>query len=260
MTNKPVLKFYALDEAVTAFSTTRHGGCSRNDYGEFNINAYCGDDEDCIRRNRAALCEELGIAEDRLIMPHQTHSVEIMQIGDEFFSMPDTVRKMILEGVDGLMTNIPGVCIGVSTADCIPVLLYDAEHQACCAVHAGWRGTVKSILLKAVASMRASYGSVPSSLKACIGPGISLDNFEVGDEVYDEFAKAGFDMTKISRRYDKWHIDLWECNRCQLLSTGIPEQNIQMAGICTYSHSDEFFSARKLTVNSGRIYTGILLK
>ena len=82
--------------------------------------------------------------------------------------------------------------------------------------------------------------------------------WEVGDEVYDEFASAGFCMADISRRYDKWHIDLPECNRSQLSAAGISD--IRMTGICTYNNSADFFSARRLGVDSGRIFTGIILR
>lgn len=256
---KPVLKYYNLSAVVTAFSSTRHGGYSKGNFGEFNINEYCGDDILTIQRNREALSSVLNIDNDRLVMPHQTHSTNIRQIGPEFFHLSLDVKKRILEDVDGVMTDMKNVCVAVSTADCIPLLIYDAEHHACAAIHAGWRGTVKRIVKNAIEAMALSYNSKPEDLEVCIGPGISLDSFEVGDEVWQEFADAGFDMERISRKYEKWHIDLCECNRIQLMETGVYPDKIQVAGICTYSHSDDFFSARKLTQQSGRILSGILL-
>lgn len=158
------------------------------------------------------------------------------------------------------MTDVPQLCIGVSTADCIPVLLYDSTHRAVSAVHAGWRGTVLRIVQKAVEAMCHAYGTAPADLQAVIGPGISLDSFEVGDEVYDQFLSAGFDMQPISRREAKWHIDLPMCNRLQLMEAGVPADHIQMTNICTYQQYDRYFSARRLGIQSGRIYTGILIK
>ena len=257
---QPVLTYYDIADGITAFSSTRHGGVSAGNYGEFNINEYCGDSAEHIATNRAALCEELGIELSHLIMPHQIHGIEVRQIGEEFLNLPESIRKMVLEGVDGVMTTLSGVCIGVSTADCIPVLLHDEAHHAVCAVHAGWRGTVKRIVIKAIAEMRAAYHTEPSELKVCIGPGISMESFEVGQEVYQEFQEAAFPMERISRKYDKWHIDLWECNRIQLMETGVKPENIQLAGVCSYAHADEYFSARRLGVESGRIFTGILIK
>jgi len=264
---KPDLYKYDLGDDVTVFSSTRRGGVSKGRYGEFNINEFCGDEADDILRNRSLLATELGIDTDRLVIPHQVHKTEIRLITEDFFSLPSPIRKRVIDGVDGVMTAGRGICIGVSTADCIPVLLYDARNRAAAAVHAGWRGTVERIASKAVEEMKTVFNTAPQDLKAVIGPGISLESFEVGAEVYDTFANHGFNMTDIAKRYpamtgdsEKWHIDLWECNKQQLTDAGIKKENIQIAGICTYKHSDVFFSARRMTINSGRIYTAIMLR
>ena len=248
----PQLTYYNMGTGVTAFSTTRQGGCSTGNYAAFNINGYCGDDEVNIAANKVALCGLLGIDSNRLVMPHQVHDCVVRRI--------DGPQQGVIEGVDAVMTDVPQLCIGVSTADCIPVLLYDSTHRAVSAVHAGWRGTVLRIVQKAVEAMHNAYGTAPADLQAVIGPGISLDSFEVGDEVYEQFLSAGFDMQTISRRDAKWHIDLPMCNRLQLMEAGIPSNNIQMTNICTYQQYDRYFSARRLGIQSGRIYTGILIK
>ena len=248
----PQLTYYNMGTGVTAFSTTRQGGCSTGNYAAFNINGYCGDDEVHIAANKVALCGLLGIDSNRLVMPHQVHDCVVRRI--------DGPQQGVIEGVDAVMTDVPQLCIGVSTADCIPVLLYDSTHRAISAVHAGWRGTVLRIVQKAVETMRDTYGTAPADLQAVIGPGISLDSFEVGDEVYNQFLSAGFDMQPISRRDAKWHIDLPMCNRLQLMEAGIPADHIQMTNICTYQQYDRYFSARRLGIQSGRIYTGILIK
>lgn len=257
---QPQLDFYGMGDGVTAFSSTRHGGCSKGRYAEFNINRYCGDSEEAIRNNRWALCLMLGIDDDRLVMPHQVHETKVAQVDEAFYSLNADERREALEGVDALMTNLKGVCIGVSTADCIPVLLYDPEKRAVCAVHAGWRGTVKRIVEKAIEAMTETYGTRPQQLLAQIGPGIHLESFEVGDEVYEAFAQAGFDMPAISRLLQKWHIDLPECNRLQLLAAGLQPQNINVSPVCTFQQSDDYFSARRLSINSGRIFSGIMLR
>ena len=268
----PRLQYYALGEGVTAFSTTRQGGYSQGSYGEFNINRYCGDSEEAISQNRQLLCETLGIKDRCLLMPHQVHLTEMTVVDEAFLRLSSDEQKQRLEGVDALMTNVPGVCIGVSTADCIPVLLYDQAHHASCAIHAGWRGTVKRIVEKAVARLTVVYGSRPEEMVAQIGPGIHLESFEVGDEVFEAFANEGFTMEAISKKYpvvgasadgaekEKWHIDLPECNRLQLLASGVPVNHIQVSPVCTFQQSETYFSARRLSVNSGRIFTGILLR
>ena len=258
---EPVLHLYDLGPGVTAFSSTRHGGVGKGNYASFNINYYCGDREEDIMANRKALCQLLGIDASCLVYPHQTHGDVVKTIDSQWMeALSPAEKRYNLDGVDAVMTNLSGVCIGVSTADCIPILLYDGTHHACCAVHAGWRGTVKRIVQKAVEAMASTYGTSPQQLKAVIGPGISLKSFEVGDEVYEQFAQAGFDMARIACKYEKWHIDLWECNKRQLMEVGVPETDIHVAGICTYIHHDDFFSARRLGINSGRIFSGIMLR
>ena len=263
---QPELYFYDLGEGVRAFSSTRHGGFSKGHYAAFNINHYCGDSEEDISKNRTLLCELLGIDEAHLVMPHQVHQTEVVSINEAFLRLSADDQKARLEGVDALMTDRTGVCIGVSTADCIPILLYDKVHRASCAIHAGWRGTVKRIVEEAVAKMVSVYGSRPADLLAQIGPGIHLESFEVGDEVYEAFANEGFLMETISRGYpvangtgEKWHIDLPACNRQQLLVAGVPSSQIYVSPIDTYEQYDSYFSARRLGINSGRIFTGILM-
>ena len=245
---EPQLTYYDLGDHVVAFSTTRHGGCSTGNYSGFNINNYCGDETSHIVENRRSLAAVLGINDSHIMMPHQVHGTEVRRI--------DGPQQEVIEGVDAVMTDVPQLCIGVSTADCIPILLYDETHHAVCAVHAGWRGTVKRIVHAAIHAMHATYGTEPFQLKAVIGPGISLESFEVGDEVYQQFADAGFNMGQIARKYSKWHINLPLCNRLQLEEWGV--KDIYMSGICTYQQYKDYFSARRLGINSGRIFTGIM--
>lgn len=272
---QPVLNYYNLSDDVKAFSTTRYGGVSEGNYASLNINEYCGDSKANTDANRLLLANELGIDVNHIIVPHQTHGVESRIIGEEFATLPDGVKKMLLEGVDAVMTNIPGMCIGVSTADCIPVLLYDEEHHAAAAIHAGWRGTQARIVHKAVQEMRMAYQTNPDKLKAVIGPGISLGNFEVGDEVYAAFEQAAFDMSAIAEERikrnpnaddpvkafeRKWHINLPLANIQMLTHNGVDEANIINTGICTFDNADNYFSARRLGIESGRIYTGIIIR
>lgn len=270
----PVLTYYNMSDGVVAFSTTRHGGVSEGSYASLNVNEYCGDNAEHVAANRQLLAAELKVDTNRIIIPHQTHGVETRIIGSEFLALPENVRRMLLEGVDAVMTNVKGVCVGVSTADCIPVLLYDEEHHAAAAIHAGWRGTQARIVHKAVLEMRMAYNTDPAKLKVVVGPGISIDNFEVGDEVYEAFEQAAFDMDAIAeerikrnpdaddpaKRFEKkWHINLPLANKMMLMHTGVKEENIQMSDICTYDNASDYFSARRLGVESGRIYTGIIL-
>lgn len=256
----PTLKYYPINHEAVAFSTTRRGGASTGNYAEFNINPYCGDSADHIRANREALARTLGISPERIVMPHQVHDTRLLVADADFLNATDEAKSQRLEGVDGLLTQERGVCIGVSTADCIPLILYDRRLHASAAIHAGWRGTVKGIARIAMESMTKAFGSHPRDITAVVGPGISLAAFEVGDEVYEAFAHAGFPMERVARRYEKWHIDLPECNRWLLGEAMVAPENIHSTGICTWRQADTFFSARRLGQLSGRIFTGILLK
>ena len=201
-----------------------------------------------------------------VVQPHQVHGCVIREVTD-----PDTTRED-LEGVDALVTNVPGVAISVRTADCIPVLLYDPVHKAVAAVHDGWRGTVMRLSQKVIAFMHERYGTSASELKAVIGPGIGPESFQVGQEVADAFFDAGFPMADIlSDRGDKCptaddpmagglHIDLWRANQWLLQEAGVQSVNIQVAGICTYKNNDRFFSARREGTKCGRIINCIKLQ
>lgn len=264
----PDLLHYDLGEEVIAFSSRRAGGVSEGNYASFNVNGYCGDNTLHVSTNRQLLCDYLHIEPSCLVLPHQTHSTRVKVIDEAVMNLSPLQRAAVLEGVDGLITAQRGVCIGVSTADCIPVLLYDPVHEVIAAVHAGWRGTVGRIVVETLSEMFRTFQTSAADLRVAIGPGISGDAFEVGNEVYETFVSAGFPMDRLAVQKpsirntaeQSWFIDLWEANRLQLESRGVLPEHIHLAGICTYQHADEFFSARRLGINSGRIYNGILLK
>ncbi len=183
-----------------------------------------------------------------LALPRQTHSDHVLRVTSS--GRP--------EDTDAVFTDVRGLCIAVKTADCIPVLLYDKRLRCVAAIHAGWKGTVQYIVRKTIEAMGSSGGD----LSAIIGPGISLESFEVGDEVYERFRLAGFPMERIARRWEatqerpepRWHIDLWEANKWVLEQCGV--SGIQVAGIDTMT-SPLFYSARRETINTGRNYNWI---
>ena len=255
---------YKTAGSVCAFSTLRGEGDGA--YDGFNITHYCGDSAEHVAACRAELCKRLGIDDNRLLLPRQTHGNEVLVVDEKFMSLEREEQMAALHGVDAVVTALPRTCIGVSTADCIPLLLHDTRLNIVAAVHAGWRGTVANIAAKCIEKMQERYGCQSKDITAIIGPGISMDAFEVGDEVYAEFSRAGFEMEKIARRYpaadggERWHIDLWEANRLQLIEARIPGDRIEVAGICTWTRHREFFSARRLGINSGRIFNGIINK
>ena len=237
---------------IFGFSTTRHGGCGEGAYATFNCTHYCGDSPEHVKTNLESLAALLPERPRVIVVPRQTHTTNVRVITD----VPTSEE---LQDVDAVVTHLKDFCLCVSTADCVPVLLYDKEKQVIAAIHAGWRGTVGRIVEKTIEVMRIQYGTEGKDLVACIGPSISLESFEVGDEVYAAFEEAGFDMARIARRYKKWHLDLWEANRVQLLANGVLPEHIEVARICTFQRHEDFFSARRLGIKSGRILSGIML-
>ena len=188
--------------------------------------------------------EDMGLHLEDLALPRQTHS-------DHVRFVTESGRP---EDTDAVITDKPGLCVCVKTADCIPVLLYDTRQRIVAAVHAGWRGTVSRIVQKTIEMMKPVQ---PTDVHAIIGPGISLQWFEVGDEVYEAFQTAGFPMERIARKERSLHIDLWEANKWLLEEQGVSD--IYIEGTCTRA-SNDFYSARRETINTGRNYNGILIK
>lgn len=203
-----------------------------------------------------------------VLTAHQVHGTAIAVISGK-------MSRDDLQGFDALVTDIPGLAIGVRTADCVPILLHDPVRHVVAAVHSGWRGTVQRIVTKVIAQMGARYGTRSQDLRAVIGPAIGPDSFQVGEEVVQAFAAepadatepAAFPMDEIGSLREPQpgkpmsgghHIDLWRANRWLLGQAGIPENAIQVIGIDTYQ-SPEFFSARRETIACGRIINAIKL-
>ena len=254
---------------VYAFSTTRMGGVSTGAYASMNCTDYTGDDVQCVCRNRDILLHSLPVCPQELIIPHQTHSTNLLVVDEDYLSAPVEQRQQRLEGIDALVTNLPNVCLCISTADCIPILLYDHCHRVVAAVHSGWRGTAGLIVLHTLEQMSFLYGTEASHLMACIGPGISREAYEVGEDVflsiYNSLRSAGISPISLSTLTDhnpatgKYHVDLSRANRLLLHRFGLSDSQIEDCGICTYMRNEEFFSARRLGTRSGRILSGILL-
>ena len=197
-----------------------------------------------------------------VIQGHQVHGSRVAIV-----ERPGMTREE-LEGYDAFVNNRPGVAIGVRTADCVPVLLYDPVQRVVAAVHAGWKGTVLHISEGALEAMGQEFGSRPAELKAAIGPSIGPDSFQVGEEVAEKFKEAGFPMDEIwsfrgpgdgSPMSGGHHIDLWRANRWLLEQLGIPPDSIEVLGIDTFTTSS-LFSARREGVACGRIINSIMLK
>ena len=169
--------------------------------------------------------------------------------------------------MDALVTDLTDVAIGVRTADCIPVLLYDPVHMAIGAAHSGWRGTVNMIVKKTVLEMCHLFGTRTEDIRAVIGPGIGYDSFQVGDDVALVFKESGFPIDRVwsfrgARKEGSMegghHIDLKECVRYSLTECGVPKKNIIVSDIDTYTDL-RFYSARREGISCGRNINAIML-
>ena len=254
---------YTLAPEVRAFSTPRTALSPAIEtdapYAGFNLTDYCGDNPAHVAECREALCAALKISDNQLLLPHQTHTNRVVLVDAPLMEMESSERYAHLQNVDALVTALPRVCIGISTADCVPVLLYDPQNHIIGATHAGWRGMVEHIITHTIERMR-TLGTNPRDLRAVVGPCIGPDSFEVGEEVVDAFMQAKFPPSVVRRGFFKRpHIDLWAAAVYELELSGLSLDAILVSGIDTYACPDRFFSARRLGIQSGRIYSGIML-
>ncbi len=210
---------------------------------------------------RVVACDWAGVEAATFTSGVQIHEENVVRVttsekGKGAFAYEEGIPR-----TDGLITDLRRVPLGVYTADCVPVFLYDPARPAVGVVHAGWRSTVRSIVERAVGMMAAEFGSDPNAIHAAIGPSIGQCCYEVGRDVFDEFHSAfGYadSLFKKTGR-DKWHLDLWEANLRQLLTCGIRGDYIFTHRICSYCNSHEFSSARKHGTRAGRTLSFIAI-
>lgn len=239
---------------INHFTTTRNSGVSEGNFSSLNLGLYSGDKPEFILENFNLLFNFTGIKPEQLFIPHQTHGDEILVVDEHFLKENSKNQQTLLYGKDALITNKPNIYIGVTTADCVPILIYDSKQKSVAAVHSGWRGTCSKIVSKTIEKMCEEFGSNPTDMFAVIGPSISMDAYNVGDELIDEFEKAGFNAEEIFQlKNEKHHLDLWKANKNLLLEKGLKKENIEVSGRCTFTEHETFFSARKLGIKSGRM-------
>jgi len=246
---------------IAHFCTSREGGVSVGNYASFNLSPFSGDNPIHFEINLQLLADKLGIIPDKIIIPFQTHETEIRHIDRKFLNLPAAEKKEHLSGIDALITNCPNVCIGITTADCVPLLFFDPVQKVIAAAHAGWRGTCGRIAEKTVLAMISLYNCLPENILVTIGPSISAQVYNVGKELIENFKSARFEASEIfETRNEVIFLDLWKANRSSLLSAGIQPHHIETSGICTFTEHEKFFSARRLGIKSGRMLSGIMLK
>lgn len=247
--------------ALTHFTTLRGEAVAGDPFSSFNLGRHSGEALSRVMQNRNRLCRALSLPAEALVQPRQVHGTEVLPLLPDFFEHTGEERVAFLSQADGLVTALPGVCVAVSTADCVPLLFYDPCRGVVGASHAGWRGTVGHIARRTVEVMQRFYGSRPCDILAAIGPSIGPEAFQVGDEVVAAFTEAYGARDIVSSRCDadgRYHVDLWAANRADLVAAGVVPAHIVEAGVCTYERNDLFFSSRRAGGKLfGRFLTGI---
>lgn len=220
-----------------------------------------GADKTQITSNRKALSKAVNIPLENFVMQNQIHGNNVKVVSKKHKGSGVSNHSDSLQDNDAMISNIAGICLFLFAADCVPILFYDSKKRVIGAAHSGWKGTVKKIAQKTVLKMQEEYQSSLKDIIVGIGPSISVQNYEIGENVVTAGKKA---FGKIDNYFQyntktkKYHFDLWYANKQQLIDLGINEKNIEISNICTYSRSDIFFSARKN--NTGRFSAGIMLK
>jgi hypothetical protein len=246
--------------------STRDGGVSKvYGVGALNLGWTKEDDPVSVSENRRRFLQAIQRADTGsvLVGVRQIHSGVVRVIQEADMTSEGRLQtadgKAVLEG-DGLMTNVPGVLLGVGTADCVPVLVADVENRVVAAFHAGWRGTVARIVERGVAKMVAEYGSVPKDLIAAVGPSIGSCCYTVGDEVRAEFGgQFGYAEDLFRRTPGEIRLDLWEANRRQLLDAGVGTERIVVMGDCTACTRDQSGALRYFSHRGEKGVTGRML-
>ena len=234
----PALECY---DMVQHAVSTRFGGVSKGIFSSMNLSFTRGDDDNAVRENFRRYARLFHTTEDHFVLSYQTHTVNVREITEEDAGKGLT-RERGFTDVDGLVTNVPGLVLGIFAADCIPLLFLDPVHKAIGASHAGWRGTVG----------RIGRVTEPKDLICTIGPGICQDCYEVSADVADQFMKEfPQHVVEILRERAttdqgerKFLLDLYRANTIVLKDAGVLQEHISITDICTCCNPALLFSHR----------------
>ncbi len=225
---------------------TRHGGVSVGPFAGLNVGGTVGDDPAHVEANLWLIRCALGISAETVATAHQVHGnrIAVLSSGDGGKVFPET---------DALISNIPGMTLLLRFADCVPILFCAPRQHAVGLAHAGWQGTLKEIAARTAQAMCLTYGCEADDLYVGLGPAIGPCCFEVGPEITAQVRSASWGCEELisqAKANGKAHLDLWQANTLQLRRIGI--QHIELAGLCTRCHRDEFYSHRGENGHTGR--------
>ncbi|MEL6690178.1 MAG: peptidoglycan editing factor PgeF [Pseudomonadota bacterium] len=214
---------------------TRKGGASSGVFAGLNCGAGSSDQAEMVQLNRARVAEAMGVAPSALMTQYQVHSADVVVVRD---------ASNHGETADAMVTNVPGLTLGILTADCQPVLFADAQAGVIGAAHAGWKGAADGVLEATVSAMEA-LGATRDRIRAAIGPTISQRAYEVGPEFLDRFLDEDPDNQRFfaGGAGDRAQFDLPSYGLHRLRETGLAEAG--WTGHCTYTDEERFYSYRR---------------
>jgi polyphenol oxidase len=250
------LRFYSFDifsPAVKQAVFTRRGGVSPSPWASLNLGGSVGDAAEHVTENRLHVFNSMGCDPVSIHDVWLIHSTNIVY-ADAPRSLEEPAAK-----ADILFTNRPGVTLLMRFGDCVPILFHDPVEKVIGIAHAGWVGTLNGVVKAAVEGMRSQYGCKPENIVAGIGPSIGVDHYEVGADVISQFQQShGASDRILQTRNGSTYLDLWAANEIQLHNAGIMQ--VQVSGICTACHVDDWFSHRAEKGKTGRFGALIALQ
>ena len=214
---------------------TRQGGVSLPPHDSLNLSDKNGDREEFISRNKNLVATAFGFDPSRLILLDQMQQDQILLLKGPVMTLPSPLEY------DALITNSPNTCLGILTADCLPILLVDQKTKVIAAVHAGRQGTALHITARVIKKMEKEFGCSSKDLLIAIGPSIGSCCYEIDKRVFHR----EWEPFSISRGAGKWMVDLAQINIAQMKREGIKEEQIFWINLCTHCHGDFFFSYRR---------------
>ena len=254
------LTFKGLDkykDKLTHFITLKHGGVSKGVYSSLNVRSVGKDDINNVLKNVEIICDNFGIDKNRVYKAKQTHTDKVLILSDEN-KEEYNFNNFVDKEYDAYLIKDSDISNLVTTADCNPIIIYDTKNNIVLNIHAGWKGVIKQIYLKAIQILLEKYNSSVEDLIVCIGPSIRKCCFSSEDE---EFLKQFTDKFENKDKYvyyeensKRFHIDLIYIIKQDLLNIGIKETNINVADICTCCNTQDFYSFRKATQNKDEDY------
>lgn len=241
--------------------TTKLGGVSEGEWASLNLGFNRGDTQENVLSNYKIVCEFLGVPLESLVLSRQVHETYIQEVtGEDAGNGIYDTNKW--ESVDGIYTKERGLTLVTHYADCVPLFFYAPKYGMIGMAHAGWRGTVHGIAKKMIEIWHNKHQIPLEDIEVGIGPSIGPCCFEVHEDVanvfIEKFGSAHFIVK--NTQDNKYHIDLWECNRFVLISAGIKDSHIVKAEICTCCHNDIFYSHRKTEGKRGTLGAFMYLK